>query len=118
MPGIRISSAFSTASSVQIITKSIPAAASVCTTPRPRVSHISVPRATPPAFNVARSRLTRIALLPQLRNDFGVEVRRPLRDLAVLDAHHPAIGLPIVGAVLSRRPPIPLQHDLVTVRNY
>src|SRR5579863_801359 len=101
--------------SVQIITKSMPAAASVCTTPRPRVSHISVPSAAPPFFNIARSRLTRIALFPQLRNDFGVEVCRSLFNLAVFDPHHPAIGLAVVRPVLPRRTPIPLQHHFVAV---
>src|SRR5665213_685581 len=82
--------------SVQIITKSIPAAASVCTTPRPRASHSNVPNATPPDLSVALSRLTRMAFPPLLT----IQVAYLTREVEVL--FHLLSHLFHAGAVLVK----------------
>src|SRR5216683_1229726 len=97
-------------------TKSIPACASVCRTPRARVSHRIVPIAIPPDLSVARSLLVRIALLPELRDQLGIQVRGALAHLAVLEAHHPAIGLMVDRAVFAAAPALPLERELLAVR--
>jgi hypothetical protein len=58
--------------SVQIQAKSIPAPASVCITPRPRVSHTIVPSAIPPALSAALSLLVLIICLDSPRGRRGL----------------------------------------------
>src|SRR5581483_1645664 len=96
-------------------TKSIPACASVCTTPRARVSHRMVPSASSPLLSAARSLLMRIELLPELRYQFGIQVSGAFAHLAILEAHHPAVSLGVDRAVFAAGATLPLQHHLVAL---
>src|SRR5207245_2778996 len=98
-------------------TKSIPACASVCRTPRARVSHRIVPSAIPPDLSVARNLLMRIALLPKLRDQFGIKIGGAFAHLAVLEAHHPTVRLMINRAIPAAAPSLPLKRELLTVRD-
>src|SRR5579863_176152 len=102
---------------MQTKTKSIPACANVWRTPRARVSHMMVPSAMPPALSVARSLFTRIALLPELRDQLGVQIGGALAHFAALEAHHPTIGLMVNRAVLASGASFPLQRDFVALRD-